>query len=91
MSYDDVLEDIVAKWVSNATSISEENYLKFMSTDYSNEPLADYNAEMNARYAFKNAAINGVIGTPTVWINGVEVDGLEDIDQWGLALKEAGL
>lgn len=88
LTYDNILTSVISGWVSNSTSIGSDDYLRYMSTDYQNEPMADYNAEMDARYAFKNAAANGVIGTPTVWVNGVEVDGLDSIEQWDLALAE---
>lgn len=88
LSYSSVLSTIVSPWVVNSTSLTSSQYESYMSTDYQNNSDADYNAEMNARYAFKNAAENGIIGTPTVWINGVEVDGLDDAEQWDMAIAE---
>mmetsp|Transcript_20687 Transcript_20687/g.43113 ORF Transcript_20687/g.43113 Transcript_20687/m.43113 type:complete len:241 (+) Transcript_20687:111-833(+) len=75
MSYNSVMEDIVSKFVTNSSSITAEDYVKFMAEDY--------DLESNTRYGFKNAAIRGIYATPTFTVNGVTVQsGLDSFEDW---------
>ncbi|GMH71116.1 hypothetical protein TL16_g05568 [Triparma laevis f. inornata] len=76
MTYNDVMTDIVSNFVTESSaSLSADDFLGFMASDY--------DCESNTRYQFKNAALNQIYGTPMYTINGVTVtDGLSSMDDW---------
>ena len=76
LSYNDVMNDIVAEFVTNATNIDADQYIQGMDASVCGA------CEMNARYSFKNAALRGVYGTPMQQVNGVLVDGLDEMEDW---------
>jgi hypothetical protein len=85
LTYNQVLA-VVAGFVANATDVKEADYLLAMD---SSEGCGE--CEMNARYAFKAAALRSVYGTPMQHINGVSVDGLDTIDDWKSVLGDLEL
>jgi hypothetical protein len=80
MTYNEVMTDIVAEFVTNSSSLSTADYLAGMDASVCGD------CEMNTRYSFKNAALRNVYGTPMEHINGVAVDGLETMDDWKATL-----
>lgn len=74
--------NLVEKWVTESTSVTPAQFKEGMSMQTSSGKAI----EMNTRYMFKYCAIHGVSGTPQYKINGIDVMGLDSIEEWRGAL-----
>ena len=73
---------LVEKWATESTSVTAAQFKEGMDM----RTTIGKKVEMNTRYMFKYCAIHGVSGTPQYKINGIEVTGLDAIEDWRGAL-----
>lgn len=82
MTYNQVV-DLVATWATDGTGATTENYYTGMNSS----TTIGSQCEMNARYAWKYIAIQGVFATPMFQIDGLKVGGLDTLDDWKSVLN----
>jgi hypothetical protein len=77
MTYNEVVR-LVETWAVNGTGLTSAQYYEGMDRDNDSGNII----EMNTRYMWKFATSHGYYGTPIYAVNGLNVDGLETVEEW---------
>jgi len=81
MTYNQVVQ-MVAPWATKDTGVTSDDYFIGMNSSTSDGGTI----EMSARYMWKYSCLKDIFATPLYLINGVEVEGLDTLEDWKSAL-----